>query len=67
MDKSGRMGIKVKFNSSIFREYDIRGVASKGLSAEFSEALGLPYTQLLRGRLKSYTFSRRLYQPRVNY
>ncbi len=35
---------------SIFREYDIRGLAGKELSASFAKALGLTYAQFIRGR-----------------
>lgn len=36
-----------KINPSIFREYDIRGIAGRDLSAPFAEALGLAYAQIL--------------------
>src|SRR4051812_30307530 len=32
---------------SIFREYDIRGVAGRDLSPEFAECLGLAYAQYI--------------------
>ncbi len=35
---------------SIFREYDIRGIAERELSAPFAEALGRAYAKLLSGR-----------------
>ncbi|MGZ3682964.1 MAG: phosphomannomutase/phosphoglucomutase [Bdellovibrionota bacterium] len=38
-------------NSSIFREYDIRGVAGKDLSAELATNLGKAYAHLARERL----------------
>jgi len=38
-------------NSSIFREYDIRGVAGKDLNAELALNLGKAYAQLARERL----------------
>jgi phosphomannomutase/phosphoglucomutase len=38
-------------NSSIFREYDIRGIAGKDLSADFATKLGIAYAQLARQRL----------------
>lgn len=40
----------MKFNPSIFREYDIRGIAGRDLSAEFAEALGLAYAQYIGNR-----------------
>jgi len=39
---------KLQINPSIFREYDIRGIASVDLSSAFAESLGLAYAQLLR-------------------
>lgn len=36
-------------NPSVFREYDIRGIASIDLSAAFAESLGLAYAQLISG------------------
>lgn len=39
-------------NPSIFREYDIRGVAGKDLSAELASQLGRAYARLARERLK---------------
>jgi phosphomannomutase/phosphoglucomutase len=38
-------------NSSIFREYDIRGVAGKDLNAELASNLGKAYAHLARERL----------------
>ncbi len=38
-------------NSSIFREYDIRGIAGKDLSTEFATKLGMAYARLARQRL----------------
>ncbi len=35
---------------SIFREYDIRGIAGKDLNPNFAEALGRAYAQLIQGR-----------------
>ncbi len=35
---------------SIFREYDVRGIAGQDLSPEFAECLGLAYATLLVGR-----------------
>ncbi len=37
------------WNPSVFREYDIRGIAGKDLSAEFAYQLGLGYEELVRG------------------
>lgn len=36
------------FNRSIFREYDIRGIAGKDLSAEFASRLGYAYASFLQ-------------------
>lgn len=41
---------KLKINPSIFREYDIRGIAERDLSAEFAEQLGLAYASYIQGR-----------------
>ena len=41
------MSFKFKLSPSIFREYDIRGIAEKELSTEFAECLGLAYAQYL--------------------
>lgn len=38
-------------NSSIFREYDIRGIAGKDLSADFARQLGRAYVRLAEKRL----------------
>jgi phosphomannomutase/phosphoglucomutase len=38
----------MKMNSSIFREYDIRGIANQDLDAAFAEQLGFAYTQFLK-------------------
>lgn len=40
----------VKINPSIFREYDVRGIAGKDLSPEFAELLGMAYAQYISGR-----------------
>jgi phosphomannomutase / phosphoglucomutase len=40
----------MKINPSIFREYDIRGIAGRDLSAEFAERLGLAYAKYISGR-----------------
>lgn len=39
-------------NSSIFREYDIRGIAGKDLSADFARKLGRAYVRLAESQLK---------------
>src|SRR6476619_6741379 len=39
-----------KIPPSIFREYDIRGVAGRDLSPEFAECLGQAYSMYLAGR-----------------
>lgn len=39
-------------NSSIFREYDIRGIAEKDLDANFARSLGRAYVRLTQERLK---------------
>jgi phosphomannomutase/phosphoglucomutase len=38
-------------NPSIFREYDIRGIAGKDLNADFARKLGQAYVQYAEGRL----------------
>jgi phosphomannomutase / phosphoglucomutase len=40
----------LKINPSIFREYDIRGIAEKDLSPELAEQLGLAYAHYIGGR-----------------
>jgi phosphomannomutase/phosphoglucomutase len=40
----------LKINPSIFREYDIRGIAGRDLSPEFAEQLGLAYAAYIHGR-----------------
>ncbi|MCM2322104.1 MAG: phosphomannomutase/phosphoglucomutase [Oligoflexia bacterium] len=40
-------------NKSIFREYDIRGIAGRDLTPEFAELLGEAYAHYLRGRVQS--------------
>jgi phosphomannomutase/phosphoglucomutase len=40
----------MKINPSIFREYDIRGIAGRDLSPEFAEQLGLAYAEYISGR-----------------
>jgi phosphomannomutase/phosphoglucomutase len=40
----------VKINKSIFREYDVRGIAGRDLDAGFAELLGLGYARSIQGR-----------------
>jgi phosphomannomutase/phosphoglucomutase len=40
----------LKIPPSIFREYDIRGIAGRDLSPEFAECLGLAYSRHIAGR-----------------
>lgn len=40
--------MKLKINPTIFREYDIRGIAGIDLSPEFAESLGLAYAQFIK-------------------
>lgn len=40
----------LKILPSIFREYDIRGIAGRDLTAEFAECLGQAYAQYIDGR-----------------
>jgi phosphomannomutase/phosphoglucomutase len=40
---------QTQWNPSIFREYDIRGIAGKDLSPEFAHQLGLAFGELLKG------------------
>jgi len=40
----------LQINPSIFREYDIRGIAGRDLSPEFAELLGRAYAQYISGR-----------------
>ena len=42
------MSLQIK--PSIFREYDIRGIAGKDLNADFAHCLGLAYAQYISGR-----------------
>jgi len=42
--------MKLQIQSSIFREYDIRGLAGKELSPEFAECLGKAYALYIAGR-----------------
>jgi phosphomannomutase/phosphoglucomutase len=41
---------KLQIKASIFREYDIRGIAGTELTPEFAELLGLAYSQYIQGR-----------------
>jgi hypothetical protein len=40
----------VEIRPSIFREYDIRGIAGRDLTAGFAEVLGLAYAKYVAGR-----------------
>lgn len=42
--------MKLEIRPSIFREYDIRGIAGKELTAEFAECLGRAYALFIKGR-----------------
>jgi phosphomannomutase/phosphoglucomutase len=42
--------MSVKIPPSIFREYDVRGIAGRDISPEFAELLGRSYAQMIRGR-----------------
>src|SRR5262245_2669509 len=42
----------LKIPTSIFREYDIRGIAKRDLSPEFAECLGMAYAQHAKAKLK---------------
>ncbi|MGZ3688239.1 MAG: phosphomannomutase/phosphoglucomutase [Bdellovibrionota bacterium] len=44
------MKMNVQIRPSIFREYDIRGIAGRDLTPEFAELLGLAYSQYIAGR-----------------
>lgn len=44
------MARKIEIPSSIFREYDIRGIAEQDLDAEFARCLGRAYAQYISGR-----------------
>jgi phosphomannomutase/phosphoglucomutase len=43
--------MKFQIKSSIFREYDIRGIAGKDLHPEFARCLGWAYAQSLAGKV----------------
>lgn len=45
----------MQFNPSIFREYDIRGIAGTDLTEENIEALGGAYVAYMRGKIKYNT------------
>lgn len=40
----------IKIPKSIFREYDVRGIAGRDLTADFAELLGLGYARSIQGR-----------------
>src|SRR4051812_36917935 len=42
--------MSLSLNPSIFREYDIRGIAEKDLDAEFAEYLGKAFALYINGR-----------------
>jgi phosphomannomutase/phosphoglucomutase len=42
----------ISLNRSIFREYDIRGIAGRDLSAEFSRRIGYAYCSFISARTK---------------
>jgi phosphomannomutase/phosphoglucomutase len=42
--------MKLEIRPTIFREYDIRGIAEKDLNSEFAECLGKAYAQYISGR-----------------
>src|SRR5689334_14426162 len=44
------MKLEVEINSSIFREYDIRGIAGKELNADFARCLGRAYARFISGK-----------------
>lgn len=48
MDKKTALSIQI--SPSIFREYDVRGIAGQDLTAGFAELLGLGYAQMIHGR-----------------
>ncbi|MBI1318108.1 MAG: phosphomannomutase [Candidatus Hydrogenedens sp.] len=45
----------MQFNASMFREYDIRGIAGQDLTEENVEVLGRAYVAYLRGKRKTNT------------
>ena len=49
--------MKTDIRPSIFREYDIRGIAGRDLNADFAELLGLAYTQYLKSKIKKPTLT----------
>ncbi len=42
--------MRLEIHPTIFREYDIRGIAEKQLSSEFARYLGMAYARLIEGR-----------------
>ena len=44
--------MSLEIRPSIFREYDIRGIAGKDLTAEFAAALGEAYAHYIARRLR---------------
>ncbi|MEO5969754.1 MAG: phosphomannomutase/phosphoglucomutase, partial [Bdellovibrionia bacterium] len=42
--------MKTEINPSIFREYDIRGIAGRDLNSEFAKLLGIAYARYIAGR-----------------
>ncbi len=42
--------MKTEINPSIFREYDIRGIAGRDLNADFAHVLGIAYARFIAGR-----------------
>jgi phosphomannomutase/phosphoglucomutase len=42
--------MKTQINPSIFREYDIRGIAGEDLNPEFAKLLGIAYARYITGR-----------------
>jgi len=42
--------MKTEINPSIFREYDIRGIAGRDLNPEFAKLLGIAYARYIAGR-----------------
>ena len=45
--------MSIKTNPSIFREYDIRGLADKDFSTDLAESLGLAYAEYIRSKKRS--------------
>jgi phosphomannomutase/phosphoglucomutase len=57
--------IPCQIPSTIFREYDIRGVAGRDLSPEFAEYLGLTYAEFLKDHFKKLGRIKQKYQVAV--